>query len=187
MHWGMVDMQTCSKIALVVAALSAVAIPAQAITLNINTGNTADFTALDRFGNSAPPLAYTAQLPHGIRVAGVTYYEILYSFTLPAGFSNARLDWTDFQADDRAVMFLNGTALMGVGINGPGIGSIQIAPTLSNDPFLFSAEGTPGSTTGPFISGVNTLRFVVNDTFSGIVGSIGSDVDSLTVPRPTVD
>jgi hypothetical protein len=144
---------------------------ASATTIAIDTSNSSDFTMVDRNGASITPV----DLGTVIGAPAQSYYEASFAFNLPLGATNTNLSWTNFAADDRSVMLLNGTVLQGVGIFGPGVGTFQFAATLSNDPFTFAGNGSSGSATTPFLLGANVLTFVVNDTGGGISGAVGPD------------
>ncbi len=94
------------------------------------------------------------------------------NFNLPVGFSNARLNITHFTADDRAVAQLNGALIDAAGIFGPGNGEFHLTATGPNNPFFFvrgnGARNIDVST--GFVAGLNTLNFIINDTFTGISG-----------------
>jgi hypothetical protein len=89
-------------------------------------------------------------------------------FNLPTNFTNARINFTNFAADDAAVLVLNGTALFGVGIFGPGQGTFRFEANGPATPFTFNANGSSGSITGPFQAGQNTISFIVNNNNAGI-------------------
>jgi hypothetical protein len=100
-------------------------------------------------------------------------YFVDNDFTLPVGFSNAVLTITNFYADDRGVVQLNGTIVDNAGIFGPGNGSLTLAPGGSNDPFTYTRGNGARNvviSTG-FVAGLNSFRTLVNDTNNGIFGA----------------
>ena len=115
------------------------------------------------------------------------FYTLTETFNLSPGFTNASLNITNFFADDRAVLRLNGTIVASTGIFGPGPGSMVLSLGGSNDPFNFQYGNpfgyVPGNTgpfaaiTSGFVTGLNTLEIIVNDTNTGIVGNLSSGVN----------
>jgi len=114
------------------------------------------------------------------------FVTVDFHFNLPAGFSNAVLNTTLFDAADRAVLQLNGATVSSTGINNdpdtnpaPALGGFSFDGLTSN-PFIFAYNSYDLSTvfvaiTGPFVVGDNLLRFFVNNTFNGI---LDADTDS---------
>ena len=114
------------------------------------------------------------------------FATIDFHFNLPAGFSNAVLNTTLFDADDRAVLQLNSTTVSSTGINNdpdtnppPALGGFSF-DGLTSSPFTFAYNSYDPSTVfvaiaGPFVVGDNLLRFFVNNTFNGI---LNADTDS---------
>jgi hypothetical protein len=102
--------------------------------------------------------------------------SIVAGFLLSASVAGATtiavLQTSTFAADDRAVMELNGDVVSSTGIYGPGVGNFYFTDSGPNNPFTFQ-YGNSGPfapiTTG-FVSGVNTLLFIVNNTGNGIHG-----------------
>ncbi|WP_108518203.1 PEPxxWA-CTERM sorting domain-containing protein [Bradyrhizobium algeriense] len=105
-----------------------------------------------------------------------SFYTADLGFSLPSGFTNAKLTITTFNADDRAILQLNGTTVGNTGIFGAGPGSFVFTGGGANDPFLFtSGNGLPhDDVTSGFLVGQNTLSFIINDTGTGISGSLTS-------------
>lgn len=130
------------------AGLAAISAPASAVTINLDK-------------------VYTA--PSG----SASVYFVDNDFVLPVGFTNAVLTITNFYADDRGVVQLNGTIVDNGGIFGPGSGSLTLTPGGSNDPFTYTrGNGTRNVTiTSGFVAGLNSFRTLVNDTNNGIFGS----------------
>jgi PEP-CTERM motif len=84
------------------------------------------------------------------------------------------------RADDRAVMLLNGVQVEAFGGLGPGLSTFVFTPAGPEMPQYFQNNCCePGSgmqldiaLDGPFVSGVNTLEFIDNNTNHGIYGNI---------------
>jgi hypothetical protein len=93
-------------------------------------------------------------------------------FFLPADATNVTLTFSGLAGDDREVLELNGTIIGNSGIFAPGLGMMSFPPGPPVDaPFDFT-DITSGTITLGFLPGqMNTLRGVVNNTFSGIHGS----------------
>lgn len=97
------------------------------------------------------------------------YSSIAQTFTLPTNFTNASFNITSLSSDDAAVAVLNGTALYGAGIFGPGTGNFYFTSTGSSVPFTFGLNGASGgSLTAPFVAGLNTFTLIVNNNNAGI-------------------
>ncbi|MEK8028869.1 PEPxxWA-CTERM sorting domain-containing protein [Pseudaquabacterium rugosum] len=102
------------------------------------------------------------------------FWTATLDFVLPAGFSNAALDFSLLTADDRAVVQLNGTEILSLALStGSGTAMVMTAGG-SASPYSFQyVSGDPiARITGPFVEGVNTLSFIVNDTWSGGYGDL---------------
>ncbi|WP_310446447.1 PEP-CTERM sorting domain-containing protein [Thiobacillus sp.] len=100
-------------------------------------------------------------------------YTVTHDFVLPIGFSNASLTIESMAADDRGVLLLNGTMISNAGIFGPGSGFMTLIPGGSNDPFTFTfGNGIQNVVvTSGFLTGLNTLSLIINDTDNGIFGA----------------
>jgi hypothetical protein len=105
----------------------------------------------------------------------LNFYTQNADFTLPAGFSNASLNITTFYIDDRGVLQLNGATVASTGIFGGGPGTMVFTSGGLEDPFTFQYgnSGAFTSITTGFVTGLNTLQVIVNDTGTGIVGTLG--------------
>jgi hypothetical protein len=90
------------------------------------------------------------------------------SFTIPAGATNPSLSFSNLFADDRAVLFLNGTQIANFGGDGPGTGLMVLTDGSPNSSFTFINNTSGTSSTGFNIGGTNTLEAIVNNTTGGI-------------------
>lgn len=100
------------------------------------------------------------------------FWTASYSFTLPAGVTDATLSYNGLTADDRAVLFLNGTRIADVGTTGPGAGTMVLTSGGAETPFTF-AQNTSGTISSGFVAGgTNTLTAVINNTSGGIAGTL---------------
>jgi hypothetical protein len=123
-------------------------------------------------------------------------------FFLPTDATNVALDFSSLQADDRAIVELNGNTIASVGIFGPGLGQMVFNDGGSLiDNVSFAGIPDSGSANSGFILGAtNTLLAIVNDTGSGITGNLNNshsfetifavngtisyDIPSSQVPEP---
>ena len=107
---------------------------------------------------------------------GLDLYTRNADFTLPVGFTNASLDIVKFTVDDRGVLVLNDVIVASVGINGPGSGQMVLTDGTIINPFPFQYAnpnvGPFAAITGPFKEGLNTLQVIVNNTGTGISGTL---------------
>ena len=104
-----------------------------------------------------------------------------YTFYVPANAINPVLEFTNFFADDRAVLKLNGTIISSTGAVPPG-GSL--------DGFMVLTDGGPagpvhvcrplrqrsGKATSGFVTGTNTLTVVLNNTGTGVAGTMNGNL-----------
>ncbi|MBZ5723457.1 MAG: hypothetical protein LAP87_00530 [Acidobacteriia bacterium] len=98
------------------------------------------------------------------------------TFTLPTGATAPSLNITGFRGDDRAVLELNGnpTPILNVGVSGStGAGLMQFTDGGATTPFTFNASTFPatGTFTTGFVTGLNTLTIIVNNTSAGGIGA----------------
>jgi hypothetical protein len=101
------------------------------------------------------------------------FWLATYTFTLPSNATGVSLNYSDFYADDRAVLTLNGQVVAATGII-----SIQGAPgsmvfTDGGSPqsYSFSSLFSSGTVNSGFnIGGLNTIEAIVNNTGTGIYG-----------------
>lgn len=106
-------------------------------------------------------------------------YTVSTSFTLPSGFLNPVLNIGNLYIDDRGVFELNDTIVSSTGIFGPGTGSMTFTPGGPNVPYVFAYGHGAGGGIGtqnldvfaPFLTGLNTIDIIVNDTNNGIFGA----------------
>jgi len=85
------------------------------------------------------------------------------SFTLPANASGIQLSFNSLYGNDRVVLQLNGTTIgdaTNLGTSGAGVMSFSSG---ADAPFTFT-NTTSGTVTSGFVTGVNTLRLIVNNT-----------------------
>lgn len=100
------------------------------------------------------------------------FWTANYTFDLPAGVTDATLAYTGLSADDRAVLFLNGTQIGSIGTNGPGTGTMVLTSGGAETGYTF-ADNTSGTITSGFTPGqTNTLTAVINNTTGGIAGTL---------------
>ena len=177
-------MKNISHYSLILSLLST-AVTAQAVTLlNLSTQTAAWTVSVPSVGITNTPAA-AVNFPWGGNNIGVTSYEGTWvggvdytaahaafdgfwtaqtTFVLPTEATTIKLDFNGFEADDRAVMYLNGTEIGGTRkdfANGFMVFSYQGAST----PYTFLAgESQSGTASGPFIpGGVNTLQVIMNN------------------------
>lgn len=100
-------------------------------------------------------------------------YTVSTSFTLPVGFLSPVLNIGSLSIDDRGVFELNDVIVSDAGIFGPGAGSMTFTPGGPNVPYVFAhGNGTQNlDVFAPFLTGLNTIDIIVNDTNSGIFGA----------------
>jgi hypothetical protein len=97
-------------------------------------------------------------------------------FVIPAGARHIVLSFSDFNADDRAVLELNGNIIGNTAINGgSGPGVMCFTPSTPCPPYRF-APATKGTVTSNFVTGLNTLTIFVNNTGTA---SIASPIEGL--------
>ena len=102
------------------------------------------------------------------------FYTHSLLFNLPAGFTNASLNITALQFDDRGVVQLNGVTATSSGItNGLGlVGQMVFTAGGTPVPFTFDYGFVEATTFVPittgFQTGLNTIELIVNDTSGGL-------------------
>jgi len=111
------------------------------------------------------------------------------TFNLSAGATGTTLNITGFAADDRAVLLLNGIEILSTAIfaDGGGTGLFQYTAGGANVTHVFDVGGRPEEPFQPlnlvinsgFLTGTNTLSFIINDTYAGLNG------DTVSTAGPT--
>jgi hypothetical protein len=139
------------------ALMMGVSVPARANTISLS----------GTFSSQDPTLDFYTLSGEGVSL----------NFTLPQGFTNASLNITTFAIDDRGVLELNSTIVASTGLFGAGPGSMVLTPGGPNDPFIFQYDsfnpaGPFTAITGPFVTGLNVLDIIANDTGTGINGNL---------------
>lgn len=103
-------------------------------------------------------------------------------FFLPSNATGVALNFANLQADDRSVLELNGGIIGSAGIFGPGPGQMTFTDGGSNVAFTFGGNPSSGSASSGFIlGGTNTLLAIVNDTGTGISGTLNNSGSFETV------
>jgi PEP-CTERM motif len=135
--------------------------------------------------SSAPANAVTIILDQSeLNEVGPGFWTRTTEFFLPSGAINIILNITGFSADDRAVLTLNGTEITSTGIFGPGVGFFQFTASGPNVPYTFAGGGHPNdpfeplnlNVTSGFLTGLNKLTFIINNTTEGIQGHVWDDI-----------
>lgn len=137
------------------------------------------FASYDLAGNSIPnQISYS--YPFGTPTADngtIPFWTATTTFAEPA--AGEVLDLYQLRPDDRTVVLLNGVVVGAYGGNGPGLSTFVFAPGGPEVPqyFLNSCCEQVGHALnavvfGPFVPGVNTLEFIVNNTNAGIWGTL---------------
>jgi len=99
------------------------------------------------------------------------------TFSIPAGATGVSLSFSGLNADDRAVLQLNGATVGNVGISGgtglptPGPGLMRFTESGADSAFTFTSTQSGTLTFGFNIGGTNTLRLIVNNTGAGLAAS----------------
>ncbi len=139
--------------------------------------NTASYT-YGVWDSTGAPIATTPQSGGGDQVQfpnwasyDIAFWTATTTFSTPTG---GTLTITDLQADDSAVVLLNGNVVAAAGIEnyGTGAGQFVFTPAGPAVPQLFSNNGDISVSTpvvvGGLLNGANTLQIIVNNTFDGI-------------------
>ncbi len=120
---------------------------------------------------AAPAAALTTiSVDQTVDGAGQSFYTTSQTFSLSAGFTNASLNIGSFIADDAAIVLVNGTAITGTGIFGPGNGFFFFDPAGPSTPYAFAYGNgaVNASFSAPFVVGTNTISIIVNNNNAGI-------------------
>jgi hypothetical protein len=144
-------------------------------------------------------------LPGGSLANFDGYWTAAYNFSLPANAATIVLNYSNFFADDRAVLVLNGNIIdsTGIPINGSSIGSMVLTDGSAAIPYTFdSPNGLVSGTiaSGFNAGGLNTIEIIINNTGTGVPGTMegnltpfdGTDagiignVSFTVVPEPSI-
>jgi hypothetical protein len=132
------------------------------------------------------------------------YWTATYSFFVPSDATAISLIYSNFKADDRAVLQLNGNVICAVGWPAPngqtsGIMDFTDGGTSQSDSFTSNDSPLSGTISRGFIDGgINTIKIIINNTGSGVqaktaglvgVGdytefSLSGSVSYTSVPEP---
>jgi hypothetical protein len=144
-------------------------------------------------------------LPGGSLANFDGYWTAAYNFSLPANAANVVLNYSNFYADDRAVLMLNGNVIDSTGTTSAGsyVGDMVLTDGSAAVPYTF--DGPDGQVSGTVSSGfnvgdVNTLEVILNNTGTGVAGTmegnlawndgtglaITGNVSFSVVPEPSV-
>ena len=139
-------------------------------------------------------------LPGGSEASFTGFWTATYTFTLPQTATNVSLNYGNFWADDRGVLYLNGNILNATGIYAGGAGGSMVF-TDGGTPQSYSGFSSPNgqvggtASSGFNIGGVNTIEVIMNNTGDGIYGSdasgsntflrISGTVSYSTIPEPS--
>jgi hypothetical protein len=94
------------------------------------------------------------------------------NFSLPSDATGTTLNFSGLTADDRALLYLNGTLIGSTGIFGPATGCMTLTDGGMCTNFSFANNNGSGSVNSGFIlGGTNTLLAIVNNTGAGIPGT----------------
>ena len=143
----------------------------------MDSGAVYTYAAFDVSGNPIPRVI-THTAPYTVDNGTAPYWTATTTFAEPS--PGEKLFITQLRADDRAVMLLNGVQVEAFGGLGPGLSTFVFSPGGPELPQFFQNNCCePGSgmqldlaLSGPLVSGVNTLEFIINNTNHGIFGPI---------------
>jgi hypothetical protein len=205
-----------------VTCLAVLPLTSGATTLNFDTGSAVGWTAsgggaiaatpyvipnYPNYGNSVLSVTSTGNnlggtfLPGG-SVAGFDgFWTATYSFFLPANATGVQFSYSNFFADGRAVLELNGNIVGSAGFatSGGGYNGVMVfSDGAAAQPYTFNGSLVSGSSTTGFLLGqVNLITAIINNTTGScadpMVGLVGADgtgmglAGSLTysVPEPS--
>jgi hypothetical protein len=99
----------------------------------------------------------------------VPFFQTTQTFTL-GSIGNAKLNIVNLTADDLIVVSVNGTAIVGAGIFGPGNGNVFFTAGGPSTPYTFAYNNgaVNASFAAPFVVGANTVTLTVNNNNAGI-------------------
>jgi len=100
------------------------------------------------------------------------YWVADYSFVLPPDATNPSLAISNFFADDRSILTLNGVVIANTGVNGPGAGSMVESDGSAPVAFTFTNTSSDTVASDFVLGGVNSLEVVVNNTGGGIAADL---------------
>jgi hypothetical protein len=102
------------------------------------------------------------------------YYYLQAKFVIPAGATKITLAVRSLFADDRVVAELNGKVIGATGIGAPGAGDMTLKDGGPNIPYSFTTSNSDKLThvTSGFVTGDNYIRLIVNNTNTGISGTL---------------
>jgi hypothetical protein len=150
-----------------------------AVNVSLNTAPYA-FASSDASGNPIPG-DVTPGAGDLVSNNNTPFWTATYSFDLTSAADTLTI--TDLAADDRIEVELNGDALVGSGIYGPGTGTFLFTPTGSSVPETFlgnyaESQADPLTFSGPFNVGLNTIELIVNNTGNGLHGGLSGGPSS---------
>jgi hypothetical protein len=166
--------------------LAIVCLPARANSIDISTGP-ANWTVsipVEGVSNAAPFSGSTTDGANicissscnsagtwagGGSLAGFDgFWTAQLTFTIPSGATGVSLIYPNFNADDRAVLELNGTTFA----SGPatGTGEMVLTDGGPNNPYTFLGNTSGTINSGFNIGGLNTIEVIINNTGNGIQG-----------------
>lgn len=105
----------------------------------------------------------------------IPYWTAMTTFAQPA--AGEVLNLVNIRPDDRTVILLNGVVVAAYGGLGPGLSTFVFTPGGPELPQFFENSCCEGGAlnaiiAGGFVSGANTLQFIVNNTNQGIYGPL---------------
>jgi len=181
---------------------------ANASAWRVAGGGATNATPYELSGGNAGSISIISGGDSGNYVAGVTNFSGFwladYVFYLPNGAGNITLSYSNLYVDDRGLLLLNGNQIVATGI--PYFGNLNPGSLVLIDggsqqaysSFVGPDGSVSGTVTSGFnIGGYNTLRVIINNTHSGVVGAdipvssgdatlltLSGEV-SYTIPAPT--
>lgn len=121
-------------------------------------------------GTAVPAAAVTVVVDQSANTTNVPFYQTSQTVTLSAGFTNAKINIGTLSADDLAIVYVNGTAVAGAGIFGPGNGNVYLTAAGGSTPYTFAYNNgvINASFSAPFVTGANVISVLVNNNNAGI-------------------